>query len=111
MSLAATPAAATASGATFKPLPASQGTSRSREAMNNTPERTRKNFNAYDRPIEWYRLPFAIKLAVLNLWRAERLQSRVTPWRTSIQQVRARRHTQKPRSRLMPTVAPPNSAA
>jgi len=71
MSLAATPAAATASGATFKPLPASQGTSRSREAMNNTPERTRKNFNAYDRPIEWYRLPFAIKLAVLNLWRAE----------------------------------------
>jgi hypothetical protein len=39
--------------------------------MNRTPERLRKNFNAYDRPIEWYRLPFAIKLAVLNLWRAE----------------------------------------
>lgn len=39
--------------------------------MNNPPGRTRKNFNAYDRPIEWYRLPFAIKLAVLNLWRAE----------------------------------------
>jgi hypothetical protein len=39
--------------------------------MNKTPERPRKNFNAYDRPIEWYRLPFAIKLAVLNLWRAE----------------------------------------
>ena len=39
--------------------------------MNKTPEPPRKNFNAYDRPIEWYRLPFAIKLAVLNLWRAE----------------------------------------
>jgi hypothetical protein len=39
--------------------------------MNKTPERPRKNFNAYDRPLEWYRLPFAIKLAVLNLWRAE----------------------------------------
>jgi hypothetical protein len=39
--------------------------------MNKNPERPRKNFNAYDRPIEWYRLPFAIKLAVLNLWRAE----------------------------------------
>jgi hypothetical protein len=39
--------------------------------MNKTPERSRKNFNAYDRPLEWYRLPFAIKLAVLNLWRAE----------------------------------------
>jgi hypothetical protein len=35
--------------------------------MNKTPERLRKNFNAFDRPIEWYRLPFAIKLAVLNL--------------------------------------------
>ena len=39
--------------------------------MNKTPERPEKNFNAYDRPFEWYRLPFAIKLAVLNLWRAE----------------------------------------
>jgi hypothetical protein len=43
--------------------------------MNKTPERHRKNFNAYDRPIEWYRLPFAIKLAVLNLWRAEQVES------------------------------------
>src|ERR1700730_4731213 len=43
--------------------------------MNKTPERPRKNFNAYDRPIEWYRLPLAIKLAVLNLWRAEQADS------------------------------------
>jgi hypothetical protein len=43
--------------------------------MNKTPERRRKNFNAFDRPIEWYRLPFAIKLAVLNLWRAEQADS------------------------------------
>ena len=39
--------------------------------MNKTPERPRKNFNAYDRPLEWYRLPFATKLAVHNLWCAE----------------------------------------
>jgi hypothetical protein len=43
--------------------------------MNKTPERPRKNFNAYDRPLEWYRLPFAIKLAVLNLWRAEQARA------------------------------------
>ena len=64
--------------------------------MNKTPERPRKNFNAYDRPLEWYRLPFAIKLAVLNLWRAEQASapsSRGILRRRTMQQVQALRRS------------------
>lgn len=35
------------------------------------PDRRRKRFDPLARPFEWYRLPLAIKLAVLQLWRKE----------------------------------------
>ncbi len=35
------------------------------------PQRRRKKFDPLARPFEWYRLPLAIKLAVLQLWRKE----------------------------------------
>jgi hypothetical protein len=31
----------------------------------------RKRFDPFARPMDWYRLPMAIKLAVINLWRVE----------------------------------------
>ena len=36
-----------------------------------TRERPRKRFDPLARPFEWYRLPLAIKLAFLQLWRKE----------------------------------------
>ena len=48
-----------------------------------TPQRPRKRFDPLARPFEWYRLPLAIKLGVLQLWRkeqeAEPAQSGVRP--------------------------------
>ena len=35
------------------------------------PERPRKRFDPLARPFDWYRLPLAIKLAVIRLWRVE----------------------------------------
>jgi len=40
------------------------------------PERPRKRFDPFARPFDWYRLPHAIKLAVINLWRAEQAPSK-----------------------------------
>ncbi len=30
-----------------------------------------REFDPFARPMDWYRLPLAIKLAVINLWRVE----------------------------------------
>jgi hypothetical protein len=38
---------------------------------NETPERRRKRFDPLARSFEWYRLPLAIKLAFMQLWRRE----------------------------------------
>ena len=38
---------------------------------NDTPSRRRKTFDPLARPFEWYRLPLAIKLAFMQLWRRE----------------------------------------
>lgn len=35
------------------------------------PGRQRKRFDPLARPFEWYRLPLAIKLAFMQLWRRE----------------------------------------
>jgi len=37
----------------------------------NKREQPRKRFDPFARPFDWYRLPLAIKLAVVNLWRVE----------------------------------------
>ena len=36
-----------------------------------SPERRRKRFDPLARPFEWYKLPLAIKLAFMQLWRRE----------------------------------------
>jgi hypothetical protein len=36
-----------------------------------TPDRRRKRFDPLARPFEWYKLPLAIKLAFMQLWRRE----------------------------------------
>jgi hypothetical protein len=36
-----------------------------------TPDRQRKRFDPLARPFEWYKLPLAIKLAFMQLWRRE----------------------------------------
>jgi hypothetical protein len=38
---------------------------------NETQDRKRKRFDPLARPFEWYRLPLAIKLAFMQLWRRE----------------------------------------
>jgi len=38
---------------------------------NKTTESSRKRFDPLARPFEWYRLPLAIKLAFMQLWRRE----------------------------------------
>jgi hypothetical protein len=38
---------------------------------NETRDRRRKRFDPLARPFEWYRLPLAIKLAFMQLWRKE----------------------------------------
>jgi hypothetical protein len=35
------------------------------------PDKPRKKFDVLARPVDWYRLPLAIKLAIINLWRVE----------------------------------------
>ena len=50
---------------------------------NNKTEQPRERFDPLARPLDWYRLPLAIKLAVINLWRVEQEQDPATQTRSS----------------------------
>ena len=41
------------------------------DSDNDKPGQLRKRFDPFARPFDWYRLPLAIKLAVISLWRVE----------------------------------------
>jgi hypothetical protein len=43
------------------------------------PERPRNRFDPFARPMDWYRIPLAIKLAVINLWRVEQDPAKPDP--------------------------------
>ncbi len=49
---------------------------------NKTTESSRKRFDPLARPFEWYRLPLAIKLAFMQLWRREQEGPTQRPVRT-----------------------------
>ena len=46
------------------------------------PDRRRKRFDPLARPFEWYKLPLAIKLAFMQLWRREQEGPTQRPVRT-----------------------------